>query len=92
MAVSGRGVKGGTLNAIQHLWAPLEMVISFRYLGRMISVTDDDWLAVIRNMEKARAVWRRMMRIPSIEGARLRESGFFFKGVVQLVLIFGEET
>ena len=34
---------------------PLEMVISFRYLGRLILATDGNWLTVFRNLEKARA-------------------------------------
>ena len=33
-----------------------------------------------------------MTRILSREGARHRLSGFFFKSVVQLVLLFGAET
>ena len=39
---------------------PLEMVPSFKYLGRVISAADDDWLTVIQNLAKARKVWRRM--------------------------------
>ena len=53
---------------------------------------DDYWPAVIRNLTKARAVWRRMARILSREGARPRLSGFFFKAVVQSVLLSGAET
>ena len=36
-------------------------------------------------------LWR-MSRILSREGARLRVSGFFFKSLVQSVLLFGAET
>ena len=43
-------------------------------------------------MEKKRAVWRRLTRVLSREGATLRVSGILFKAVVQLVLIFGTET
>ena len=35
---------------------PLEMVTSFIYLGRVMSAVDDYWLAVVRNLAKARAV------------------------------------
>ena len=55
-------------------------------------LADDDWPEVIQNLTKARAVWRRMSRIMSRERARLRVSGFFFKSVIQSVLIFGAET
>ena len=43
-------------------------------------------------MEKERAAWRRMTRILSREGERPRVFGFFFKSVVQSVLLFGVET
>ena len=44
------------------------MVTYFRYLERVISEADDDWMAVVRNLAKARAVWRRMPIIISREG------------------------
>ena len=34
----------------------LEMVLSFKYLGRVILVLDDEWPALIQNLTKARAV------------------------------------
>ena len=70
----------------------LDMVPSIKYLGRVLSAADDDWLAVIQNLEKARAVWRRMSRILSREGERTQLSVFLFKAVVQSVLIFGIEA
>ena len=68
------------------------METSFRYLGRVILATDEDCPAVIRNLEKAQAVWRRIMRSLSREGERLRLYGFLFKVLVQGVLIFCVET
>ena len=68
------------------------MVPYFKYLEKVLLAEDDDWPAVIWNLTKARAVWRIMTRILSREGARPQVSGFFFKSVVQLVLIFGAET
>ena len=53
---------------------------------------DDDLLVVVRNLAKVRVVWQRMTRILIREGAEPRLSRFFFKDVVQLVLIFGAET
>ena len=55
-------------------------------------MTDDNWPAVVRNLENVRAVWRRMTRILSREGAEPQVSGFFFKSVIQSVLLFGAET
>ena len=68
------------------------MVPSFKYLGRVLLASDNDWPAVIRNLTKARAVWRRMARILIREGERTRVSGFFFKAIVWSVLLFGAET
>ena len=39
----------------------LDMVTSFKYMGRVLLAADDDYPAVIRNLVKARAVWRRKM-------------------------------
>ena len=43
-------------------------------------------------MARARKVWIVMLRILRREGAAPQVSGFFFKAVVQAVLIFGAET
>ena len=36
------------------------MVTFFKYLGIFLSVADDDWKALVRNLVKARMVWRIM--------------------------------
>ena len=71
---------------------PLEMVNSFKYLGQVISETDNECPAVVRNLSQARAVWSRISRILIREGERPQVSGFFFKALIQSVLIFGAET
>ena len=53
---------------------------------------DDNFLVVVRNLVKAWVVWKRMTRILIREGAEPRLSRFFFKDVVQSVLIFGAKT
>ena len=63
-----------------------------QHMVRVISVMDDDWPAVIRNMTKARIIWQRMSRILIREGVSPRVSVFFFKAVVQSVLLFSAET
>ena len=68
------------------------MVTSFRYLGRVILLLNDDWLAVVINLSRARAVWKRMTRIFSREGAEPWVSGSFFKDVVQAVFLFSLES
>ena len=71
---------------------PLDMVTSFKYLGWVISAADNDWPTVVKNLTRSRKVGSRMSRILSREGAASQVSGFFFKAVVQAVLIFGAET
>ena len=58
----------------------------------MISAADDDWPAVVRKLSQAREVWRRVAHILIREGESPRVSVFFFKAVVQVVLLFGLET
>ena len=71
---------------------PLEMMTSFKYLGRLILATDNYWPSVLRNLDRAKKVWSRMSRILSMEGAALRALGLFFKAVIQVVLLFGAYT
>ena len=37
--------------------SPLDMVTSFKYVGRFISAVYDDWPEVLINLAKERAVW-----------------------------------
>ena len=71
---------------------PLENVTTFRYLGRVLTAVDDDWLAVVGNLGKARKSWRRLSQILSREGADPKVSGHFYKAVSQAVFLFGAET
>ena len=68
------------------------MVTSFKYLGRVLLVVDDDWPMVVRNIVNTRTLWWRISRILSREGARLRVSGFFFNAVIQSVLLFNSDS
>ena len=52
-----------TSRAFSTYGLPLEMVTSFRYLGRVIWAEDDDLTAVVRNLSREMAVWNRMTRI-----------------------------
>ena len=47
----------------------LKMVLSLKYLGRLLLAADDDWTVLIQNLMKAWAVWRIIARILSREGA-----------------------
>ena len=49
-------------------------------------------MVVVRNLSRTRAVWRKMARVLSREGASLWVSKLFFKAIVQAVLLFVSET
>ena len=53
---------------------------------------ENEWTAVVTNLSLARAVWKRMIRILSREGAEPQVSVFLFKDMVQVVLIFIPDT
>ena len=55
-------------------------------------MADDNWMAVVKKLARARKVWIRTLRILSREGAAPRVSGFFFKDVVQAVPLFRADT
>ena len=70
----------------------MENVTKFRYIGRVLKAGEDDWLAVVGNLGKARKSWGRLFRILRRKGADPKVSGSFYKAVAQAVLLFGAET
>ena len=84
-------VRESTEMAFEVYGVQLKTVLSFKYLGRIMTAGDDDWPAVAGNLGKARKSWGRMQRILSREGANKRVSGNFFKAVGQQVILFGAE-
>ena len=58
----------------------------------MVLAAEDDWLEVVSNLSQAMAVWKRMTIILIREGVETLVSGYFFKSMVQAVLLFGSET
>ena len=80
-----------TERAFKAYGKPLEIVSTFKYLGRVMTAGDDSWPAVAGNLVKARKSWGRLLHILSREGANERVSGNFFNVVVQAVLLFRED-
>ena len=85
-------VKEGVARAFQAYGRPLDMITSFKYLGRVLTNLGGDWLAVVGDLRKAQKRWARLSRILGREGARTKVLGVFFKAVVQAVILFGLET
>ena len=44
---------------------PMEAVLEFKYLWRILTATDNDWTAVAGNLKKARRSWGRLARVLS---------------------------
>ena len=70
----------------------MEAVTEFRYLGRILTATDDDRTAVARNIQKAWRSWGRLARVLGREGADPKVSRMFYIAMKQQVLIFRAET
>ena len=70
---------------------PLENVTEFRYLERVLTAGDDDWLAVVGNLVKARNIWGRLSQILIWEEVDPKLSGHFYKVVAKEVLLLEAE-
>ena len=64
----------------------------FWYLGRILSDDDNDSHAALRQLYKARKKWNRLVSILRSEGVNPIIMGYFYKAVVQTVLIYGSES
>ena len=70
----------------------LEKVEVFRYLGRMMAAGNSDWPAVYKNLRKARSKWGQISKPLIGTGVPPRTIGYFYKAIVQAVLLYGCET
>ena len=70
----------------------LERVETFKYLGRLLSMDDNDGPAVRANLLKAQKSWARISRVLREESVPPRVAGMFYKAVVQAVLLYGRES
>ena len=82
METAGRDGDKGKLGAgVPRLRETMEAVSEFRYLGRLLTATDDDWPAVAGNIQKARVSWGRLTRVRGREGADPKVSRSFYTDV-----------
>ena len=70
----------------------LAQVTSFDYLWQVLTSEDDNWLAVLHNLWRAKYKWARLTRVLSREGADARTLGHIYLAVVQSVIIYGSGT
>ena len=66
--------------------------MTFRYLGRTLDQTDDDWTYVWRNTMRARLVWGILGKLLQREGEEPRALAIFYRVVVQAILLYGSEA
>ena len=69
----------------------MRAVTEFKYLGRVLTNTDDDCPAVAGNIRKSWANWGRLTGILGREGADPKVSRSFYTAVTQQVILFGAE-
>ena len=64
----------------------------FNYLGRVLTAGNDDCIAVVGNLGKARRSWGHLSWVLVREGAYPKVSRMFYTAVAQAVLLFGADT
>ena len=69
-----------------------EGVESFKYLGWILHQSDEDWLAVLRNIWRAIQVWGQLGKLLRREGSDPIISEKFYRSVFQAVILFGSEA
>ena len=82
----------GAEMAFQAYGQPLDTVTSFKYLGRILTITDNDCPEVIVNLRKLWNIWDRLSRILGWKGPDVLALGRFYLDLVQAILLFGAET
>ena len=70
----------------------LEVVLEFKYLGRVLTASYDVCLEVVGKLMKLQKWWARMSMILGQEVEDSRTPRKFYKAVVQATLLFGAET
>ena len=69
----------------------VEDVETFKYMGRTLDKTDDDWMLVRWNIMRARLVWGVLGALLWWEGADPKVVAIFYRAVFQAILLYGLE-
>ena len=71
----------------------INTVKSFKYLGRMITDTDNDFEAIMLQLKKARMTWGRIGKIIKKKtNGNAKTMAIFYKVIIQSVLLYGSES
>ena len=60
----------------------------FKCLGCPLDQTDDYWLTVWHNINRAQKVWGRLINMPRRERVYIKVPEMFYRAEVQAVLLF----
>ena len=74
------------------LVAHLHTHTSFKYFGCIISVDDNNLPAILSNIRQAHQRWGQISWLLIRDGASSRAMGYFYKAIVQAILLYGSET
>ena len=66
----------------------LTLVSLFKYLGQVLTASDNDWTVLMGNLRKACMNWAKLLRVLGRKVANTWVLGIFFKEVFQMVLLF----
>ena len=70
---------------------PLTAVASFKYLGRILSASNDEWTAVIQNLQRALQKLTRISWVLGRVGVDACTAGILYTVVFQVLLLYGSE-
>ena len=71
----------------------IETVKEFKYLGRIVTDTDDDKPTIVLNLNKAGKAWGQLYRVLVQEKKRnLRTAVSIYRSIIESVLLYGSET
>ena len=75
--------------AFEAYGAPIKSVSEFKYLGIILTATDNNWPAVFRNLGKLRISSGSLVRVLGRDSADPKVSRALYIAVTQAVLLFG---
>ena len=70
----------------------LEEEAQLKYLGISLEQTYGNWLAILWNINRARKVWGKLVKIMQRYGCGAQVSKMLYRAVVQVVLLFVSES
>ena len=71
---------------------PLDTTTAFPYLERMVNFNKSDWAALYGNLRKAQRRWGVVAKVTMETEAEVQAWKMVYNAVVQMVLIYGNES